>query len=283
MTYVKLVFLMATLTGLLVAIGGAIGGTTWAVGALVLAAVMNFAAFWFSDRAVLAMYRARVVGPHDAPELYELVDDLRRRAGLPMPVVAIADQAQPNAFATGRSPKHAVVCCTTGILQLMSRDQLRGVLAHELAHVQNRDMLVGTVAATLAGAIVLLARMAFFMGGGRDRSPLGAIGGLLLVVLAPLAAMLIKLAVTRTGEFNADRTGALLTGRPEDLASALQSLERGAEAVPMDVSPAAAHLCIINPLGGDRLAGVAALFRTHPPTEERVKRLMRMAGDLQRA
>jgi heat shock protein HtpX len=284
MTYAKLVFLMATLTGLLVAIGGAIGGNTWAIGALVLAAIMNFGAYWFSDKAVLAMYRARVVGPNDAPELYELVDELRQRAGLPMPVVAIADQAQPNAFATGRSPKHAVVCCTTGILQIMNRDQLRGVLAHELAHVQNRDMLVGTIAATLAGAIVLLARMAFFMGGGgdRDRGPLGAVGGLLLIVLAPLAAMLIKLAVTRTGEFNADRTGAELTGRPEDLASALQNLERAAEQVPMDVSPAAAHLCIVNPLGGDRLAGIAALFRTHPPTEERVKRLMRMAGDLQR-
>jgi heat shock protein HtpX len=283
MTYAKLVFLMATLTGLLVAIGGAIGGTTWAVGALVLAAVMNFGAYWFSDKAVLAMYRARVVGPHDAPELYEMVDDLRRRAGLPMPVVAIADQPQPNAFATGRSPKHAVVCVTTGILGIMNRDQLRGVLAHELAHVQNRDMLVGTIAATLAGAVVLLARMAFFMGGGdRDRGPLGAVGGILLILLAPLAAMLIKLAVTRTGEFNADRTGAQLTGRPEDLASALQNLERGAEQIHMDVNPAAAHLCIVNPLGGDRLAGIAALFRTHPPTEERVRRLMRMAGDLQR-
>lgn len=278
-SYAKTFLLMAALTGLLVAIGGWFGGTTWAIGAFVLAAVMNVATYWFSDRAVLAMYGARKVGPQDAPELYGLVDDLRRRAGMPMPVVAIADQAQPNAFATGRNPEHAVVCVTTGLLRIMDRRQLRAVLGHELAHVANRDMLVGTIAATLAGAIVLLARMAFFMGGDRDRGPLGAVGGLLLMLLAPVAAMLIQLAVTRTGEFRADRSGAELTGSPRDLANALRQLERGAEQVPMDVSPAAAHLCIVNPLRGDLVSGIAALFRTHPPTEERVRRLEAMAQE----
>ncbi len=279
-SYVKTFVLMAALTGMLVAIGGYFGGTTWAIGAFVLAAVMNVATYWFSDRAVLAMYGARKVGPQDAPELYAMVDDLRRRAGMPMPVVAIADQAQPNAFATGRNPEHAVVCVTTGLLRIMDRRQLRAVLGHELAHVKNRDMLVGTIAATLSGAIVLLARMAFFMGGGgdRDRGPMGAIGGLLLMLLAPLAAMLIQLAVTRTGEFRADASGAELTDAPLDLASALRQLERGAEQIPMDVSPAAAHLCIVNPLRGDLVSGIAALFRTHPPTEDRVKRLEAMAA-----
>ncbi|MCO5165424.1 MAG: zinc metalloprotease HtpX [Planctomycetes bacterium] len=278
-SYLKIALLMAALTGLLVAIGGYFGGTTWAVGAFVLAAVMNVAAFWFSDRAVLAMYGARKVGPQEAPELYALVDELRRKAGMPMPVVAIAPQAQPNAFATGRSPKRAVVCATSGLLKMMNKAELRAILGHELAHVKNRDMLVSTVAATLAGAVVLLARMAFFMGHGRDRGPLGAVGALLLVVLAPLAAMLIQLAVTRTGEFRADRSGAELTGQPEDLARALRKLERGAEELPMDVSPAAAHLCIVNPLRGDLVSGIAGLFRTHPPTEERVKRLERMARE----
>lgn len=278
-SYLKVGLLMAALTGLLVAIGGYFGGTTWAVGAFVLAAVMNVGAFWFSDRAVLAMYGARKVGPEEAPELYAMVDELRRKAGMPMPVVAIAPQAQPNAFATGRSPKRAVVCATAGLLRMMNKAELRAILGHELAHVKNRDMLVSTVAATLAGAVVLLARMAFFMGHGRDRGPLGAVGALLLVVLAPLAAMLIQLAVTRTGEFRADRSGAELTGQPEDLARALRKLERGAEELPMDVSPAAAHLCIVNPLRGDLVSGIAGLFRTHPPTEERVKRLERMARE----
>lgn len=279
LSYAKTFLLMAALTAMLVAIGGWFGGTTWALGAFVLAAVMNVATYWFSDRVVLAMYGARKVGPQEAPELYSLVDDLRRRAELPMPVVAIADQAQPNAFATGRSPEHAVVCVTTGLLRVMDRRQLRAVLGHELAHVKNRDMLVGTVAATLAGAIMLLARMALFMGGpgDRDRGPLGAIGGLLLLLLAPLGAMLIQLAVTRTGEFRADRSGAELTGSPRDLASALRQLERGAQEVPMDVSPAAAHLCIVNPLRGDLVSGIAALFRTHPTTDDRVARLERMA------
>ncbi|MCW8140360.1 MAG: zinc metalloprotease HtpX [Planctomycetota bacterium] len=278
-SYLKIGLLMAALTGLLVAIGGYFGGTTWAIGAFVLAAVMNVGAFWFSDRAVLAMYGARKVGPEEAPELYAMVDELRRKAGMPMPVVAIAPQAQPNAFATGRSPKHAVVCATAGLLRMMNKAELRAILGHELAHVKNRDMLVSTVAATLAGAVVLLARMAFFMGHGRDRGPLGAVGALLLVVLAPLAAMLIQLAVTRTGEFRADRAGAELTGQPEDLARALRKLERGAEELPMDVSPAAAHLCIVNPLRGDLVSGIAGLFRTHPPTEERVKRLERLARE----
>lgn len=279
--YGKTFLLMAALTGLLVMIGGYLGGERWAIGAFVLAAVMNLLTFWFSDRAVLAMYRARVVGPQDAPELYGIVHELCQRANLPMPRVGIAPQPQPNAFATGRSPKHAVVCVTQGLLQLMDRDEVRAVLGHELAHVKHRHMLTGTVAATLAGAIVLLARMAFFMGGGhgdRDRGAFGAVGMLLLVLLAPLAATLIQLAVTRTGEFQADREGGLLTD-PLHLARALRKLERGAEQMPMDVSPAAAHLCIVNPLRGDLVQGIAKLFRTHPPTEDRVQRLEQLARE----
>jgi heat shock protein HtpX len=276
--YGKTFLLMAALTGLLVMIGGYFGGTTWAIGAFVLASIMNLLTFWFSDRAVLAMYGAKVVGPNDAPELYGIVQDLCRRANLPMPKVGIAPSPQPNAFATGRSPKHAVVCVTRGLLQLMNRDEIRAVLGHELAHVKHRHMLTGTVAATLAGAIVLLSRMAFFMGGGgdRDRGAFGAVGMLLMVMLAPLAAMLIQLAVTRTGEYQADHEGGLLTD-PLQLASALKKLERGAETMPMDVSPAAAHLCIVNPLGGDLAHGIATLFRTHPRTEDRVQRLEQLA------
>lgn len=273
--YVKTFGLMALLTALLAGIGGYFGGSSWALGALAFAAVFNFGTYWFSDKAVLKMYRAEIVERSDAPELYGLVDDLRRRADLPMPTVAIAPSEQPNAFATGRNPEHAVVCVTRGILPLLEKDELAGVIAHELAHIKNRDMLIGTVAATMSAAIVTLARIGFFFGGGRDRGAAGAAAGLLMLVLAPLAAMLIQMAVSRAGEYRADRVGAEIAGTPRGLAGALQKMERAAHARPMEVNQAAAHLCIVNPLGGG--ASFSSLFRTHPPTEERVRRLMELA------
>lgn len=274
MTHVKLFFLMALLTALIVAIGGVLGGTSMMVWALVLAAAMNFGIYWYSDKAVLRMYRAQVVTREQAPDLYEMVDRLRRQAGLPMPTIAIAGSDQPNAFATGRSPDRAVVCFTRGILNLVPRDELAGVTAHELAHIKNRDMLIGTMAATMAGALTLASRLYFFRQlGGRDRGGHPLVG-LVLLIVAPLAAMLVHMAVSRTMEYRADRLGAEIGGNPLGLASALRRLEAYAKRIPMEVNPAAAHLCIVNPLRGE---GLAALFRTHPPTEERVRRLEAMA------
>lgn len=274
MTHVKLFFLMALLTALIVAAGGILGGSQMMVAALVFAALMNFGIYWYSDKAVLRMYRAQVVTREQAPELYEMVDRLRRRAGLPMPTVAVAPSDQPNAFATGRSPDRAVVCFTRGILNLVPQEELEGVTAHELAHIANRDMLIGTTAATMAGAITLLSRFAWFIpigGHGRDRSPLA---GIALLIVAPLAALLVHMAVSRTMEYRADRVGAEIAGKPLGLAGALRRLEAYAKRIPMEVNPAAAHLCIVNPLRG---GGLVALFRTHPPTEERVRRLEAMA------
>jgi len=272
MAHMKVFVLMAGLTALLVVLGGSFFGQSGAVVFLVLAAVMNFAMYWWSDKAVLRMYKARIIGPEDAPDLYAMVDRLRQRADLPMPVVAIAPQEQPNAFATGRNPEHAVVCCTAGLLRLVDRDELEGVLAHELAHIKHRHMLVGTVAATMSGAIAMLGRVAMWgaiLGGGRDRggNPFGA---LVMMIVAPLAAMLIQFAISRQNEFQADRTAALLTGRPMNLAGALQKLDNYAKRIPMDVNPAAAQLAIVNPLRG---AGASRLFSTHPATEARVERL----------
>ena len=273
MNLTKLVFWMSLLTALIVAVGYLLGGTSLMFVAFGFAVMMNFGVYWFSDRAVLRMYRARVVDRTQAPELYDMVDRLRGRAGLPMPKVAIAPSAQPNAFATGRDPEHAVVCFTQGILEAVPREELEGVTAHELAHIQNRDMLVGAIAATMAGAITILARFAIFLpiGGGRDRNP---IVGLALLILAPLAAVLIRMAVSRQMEYRADRRGAEISGNPRGLAGALRRLEAHAKRVPLEVNPAAAHLCIVNPLRG---GGLAALWRTHPPTEERVRRLEAMA------
>jgi len=273
--YMKTFGLMALLTALLVGAAGYFGGSGAMAGALVFAGVLNVGSYWFSDRAVLRMYRARVVERADDPELYDLVDGLRRRANLPMPKLAVAPSDQPNAFATGRDPAHAVVCVTRGIRKLVDRDELAGVLAHELAHVKNRDMLTGTIAATLSAAIIMLSRIGWFLGGDRNRGPLGAVSGLLMLILAPLAAMLVQMAISRAAEFRADRIGAQISGRPRDLARALRHLESGARRVPMNVNPAAAHLCIVNPLraGG----GLAALFRTHPPTDERIARLEALA------
>lgn len=272
MSYVKTFGLMALMTALFVGIAGWFGGRTAMFAALGFAALFNFGSYWFSDRVVLRMYRARPLERSEAPGLYDMVDDLRKRAGLPMPAIAISASQQPNAFATGRDPEHAVVCVTQGMLGVADADELAGVIGHELAHIKNRDMLIGTVAATLAAAVVMLARIGFWFGGDDNRG--GAIGGLLMLILAPLAAMLIQMAISRAGEYRADRVGAEISGRPSSLASALQKLEAEARRRPMELNPSAAHLAIVNPL---RSGGFSSLFRTHPPTEERVRRLEEMA------
>ena len=277
MNNVKVFVLMATLTALFMAIGGYLGGQGGMLMALIFAGAMNFFMYFASDRMVLRMYGAHTVTAAEAPELYAMVDRLRQRAGLPMPTLAIAPQAQPNAFATGRNPEHAVVCVTEGILRLVSPEELEGVLAHELAHVKNRDMLLQTVTATMAAAISNLAWMGMFTGGRHDDEGSNPIAGLLMVILAPIAASLVQLAISRQREFKADAVGAQITGRPLALASALRKLDAGAHQIPMHVSPAAAPLAQVNPLafsGGN----VARLFSTHPPTEERVARLQALAA-----
>lgn len=284
MERMKVFLLMAGLTALLVVLGGAIGGQSGAVVFFVMAAVMNFAMYWWSDKVVLKMYRARIIGPDDAPELYQMVDRLRQRANLPMPVVAIAPSEQPNAFATGRNHEKAVVCVTAGILRLINREELEGVIAHELAHIKHRHMLVGTIAATMAGAIAMIGRIiqwgAIFGMGGRDRDEGGnPIALLAMAIIAPIAAMVVQFAISRQNEYQADRTGAEICGRPLALAGALRRLEAYAHRIPMDVNPAAAQLAIINPLSGNRGLGMMRLFSTHPSTEERIARLQALADD----
>jgi heat shock protein HtpX len=277
MQMVKVFGLMTGLTLLMVGAGAYLGGQGGAVLMFIIAAVMNFGSYWFSDRMVLRMYRARVIERSDAPELYGMVERLARRADLPTPTVAIAPQPQPNAFATGRNAENGVVCFTEGILRALPMDELEGVTAHELAHIKHRHMLVGTVAATMAGAIAMLAgvaRWALILGtGGRDsdRNPLGELA---LLIVAPLAAVIIQMAISRQNEFQADRTAAEIAGTPRGLASALRRLDAAARQVPMEVNPAAAQLAIVNPLSGRRGLGVAKLFSTHPSTEERVARLL---------
>ena len=277
MQMLKIFVLMAGLTALLGGLGYYLGGPQIAVVMLVFGALMNLGAYWFSDRMVLRMYRAQIVDRARAPELYGMVERLARRANLPMPVVAIAAAEQPNAFATGRSPEKGVVCFTQGILRLMSvgSAELEGVTAHELAHIKHRHMLVGAVAATLAGAISSLSYVAIFFGGrNRDSNPFALI---IMMVLGPIAAMIIQMAISRQNEFQADRTGAEIAGRPHGLANALRSMDAYARRIPMDVNPAAAQLAIVNPLAGRRGLGVAGLFTTHPPTEERIARLEALA------
>ncbi len=276
----KVFLLMAGLTALLVVLGGYIGGQSGAVIFFAFAAIMNFGMYWWSDKAVLRMYRAKVVDREQVPELYDLVDRLRQRAGLPMPTLAISAQEQPNAFATGRNPEHAVVCCTAGILKLVDKDEIEGVLAHELAHVKHHHMLTGTVAATMAGAVAMIGRMvawgAIFGGyGGRDRDG-GGLGALAAAIVAPIAAMMIQFAISRQNEFQADRTGAEISGNPMGLAHALEKLDAYSRRIPMNINPAGASLAIVNPLAGQRRA-FSSLFSTHPSTEERVARLEEMA------
>jgi heat shock protein HtpX len=275
MRTLRVFILMAALTALLVGVGQVVGGGSGAVTALVIAAVMNFGLYFWSDRVVLRMYGAHIVSEREAPELYRMVDRLRQRAGLPMPVVAVAPHAQPNAFATGRNPEHAVVCVTQGLMEVVTQPELEGVLAHELAHVKNRDMLVSTVAATMAGAISHIAWMLMWFGGRDDegQSPIGAIA---MIIVAPIAAGLIQMAISRQREFGADRGGAEITGQPLALASALRKLDTHARRIPMKVEPAAAPLAQVNPLAAHS-SGVLKLFSTHPPTEERVGKLEEMA------
>ena len=274
MNMLKTVLLMTVLTAALVLVGGWVGGEGGALVALVVAGAMNFGSYFFSDKIVLRMYRAREVTRAEAPVLYEVVESLSRRAGLPVPRVAIIPGQQPNAFATGRNPEHAVVAATEGILQILAREELEGVMAHELAHVRNRDMLISSVAATLAGAIMVLSRFGLFFGGG-DRDRGGGALALLVVILAPIAAMIIQAAISRSREFAADAGGAEISGKPRALASALQKLEATARRVPLQGNPATAHMFIVHPFRG---GGIGKLFSTHPPTEERVERLLQMRG-----
>ncbi|HEY3119575.1 MAG TPA: zinc metalloprotease HtpX [Vicinamibacteria bacterium] len=275
MNAIKTALLLGLLTGLLLMIGELLGGRGGMQIALVLAGVMNFAAFFWSDKIVLRMYQAQPVGPDEAPELYEVVQKLAMKAGIPMPKLYVIPDPALNAFATGRSPSHAAVAATEGLLRALNREELEGVLAHELSHVLNRDTLISTLAATIAGAISMLAHSALYFGGGRrdddDRggNPLVA---LLAVILAPIAAMLIQMAVSRSREYGADETGAKLVGYPQGLISALEKLQSAAQRIPMQLAtPATAHLFIVNPLSGRALMN---LFSTHPPLEERIRRLM---------
>jgi heat shock protein HtpX len=279
MSNFKVFLLMAGMTALFGAVGGMIGGQTGMVLALVFAAVMNVVMYWTSAGMVLRMYRAQTITRAQAPELYDMVDRLRQAAGLPMPTLAIAPHDQPNAFATGRDPEHAVVCVTRGLLNLVPRDELEGVIAHELAHIKNRDMLLQTVTATLAGAIGNLANFGLFFGGDDDDNPFALIG---MAIMAPFAAMIIQMAISRQREFKADAVGAQISGRPQGLANALRRLEAGARTLPMHVSPAAAPLAQVNPLG---LSGgaVGRLFSTHPSTDERVAHLERLASEVRMA
>ncbi|HJR35996.1 MAG TPA: zinc metalloprotease HtpX [Gemmatimonadales bacterium] len=271
----KTFILLAGMMALFLGLGQLFGGTQGMLTALLIGGALNFVMYFFSDKMVLKMYRARVVTAKEAPQLYEMVDRLRQRAGLPMPVVAIADHAQPNAFATGRSPEKAVVAVTSGLLEHLPAGEIEGVIAHELAHIKNRDMLLSTIAAGLAGAIGFLPRLLFFSTSDDDGGH--PVLGLALMILAPIAAMIIQFALSRRREFEADRVGAEILGRPEPLASALQRLDALARQIPMNVVPAAAPLAQVNPLAAHG-GGMLALFSTHPPTAARVAALMAMRG-----
>lgn len=287
MNTLRTTILLAVLTALLVWAGDLIGGRQGAILALVLAGGMNFFSYWYSDRMVMAMYRAKEVGPDEDPELYHLVQELAQRAGLPMPRVYMLPQEAPNAFATGRNPQHAAVAVTAGIRRILTKSELAGVLGHELAHVMNRDILVSTIAATLAGAISYLAWMAqwaMIFGGGRGRDSEGGgniFGLLFMMIVAPMAAMIIQMAVSRSREYGADAGGAKITGDPLALASALRKLQMASQRIPLRVNEATAdataHMFIVNPLTG---GGLRSLFSTHPPMEERIARLEAMAKSL---
>lgn len=276
--------LLGLLGGLFVLVGSVLNGSQGAAIALVIAVLFNFAMYFFSDRLALASARAKPIEPGTLPEVEQMVASLAAREGMPMPKLYFIEQPQPNAFATGRNPQHAAVAVTRGILELMRPEELEGVLAHELAHVKNRDILISTIAATVGAALSFLTRMAMFGGMGRDResnNPLSAILGLVALIVAPLAAMLIQMAISRSREFQADRSGAELTGSPLALASALGKLDAGTSRIPMPVNPAVSQLFIADPLkalGGGRGGGIARMFATHPPIAERVERLQQMAS-----
>ena len=281
MNQFKTFVLMLVLTGIFILVGTAIGGKTGAVYAFIFAALMNFFSYWFSDKIVLRMYGAREVTQGEAPELYGIVAELTSKASLPMPKVYIMENETPNAFATGRNPEHAAVAVTSGIMRILSRDELMGVIGHELSHIQHRDILISTIAATMAGAISMLSTMARWgaiFGGGRSNDDEGGGGGNILVVIlvsifASIAAMLVQLAISRSREYMADEGGAHLA-HPLSLAKALEKLEMASQRIPMEANPSTAHMFIVNPLKG---GGVLSLFSTHPPIEERIARLEEMA------
>ncbi len=280
MSVIRTGVLLAGLTALFLAAGYLMGGEGGMLIALVVAVAMNAFAYWNSDRMALAVYKAREVGPDDAPDYYRIVKELARRADLPMPRVYVIDNDQPNAFATGRNPENAAVAATTGLLRRLSQQEVAGVMAHELAHVRNRDTLIMTVTATIAGALSMLANWAMFAGmfGGNRNAPLGGFGAILVALLAPMAAMIVQFAISRTREYEADRVGAEICGQPLWLASALEKLEQGAlriDNAEAEANPATAHMFIVNPL---HARSVDSLFSTHPKTAERIRRLREMAG-----
>lgn len=274
----KTSLLMAAIVALFGIIGGMIGGERGMLMALVFGGGMNLFSYWFSDKMVLRMYNAKEVDEASSPYLYNMVKGLAQKAGLPMPRVYLIDEAQPNAFATGRNPEHAAVAATTGIVRMLSERELRGVMAHELSHVKHRDILISTIAATMAGAISALANFAMFFGGRDQNGRSNPVVGILVAILAPMAAMLIQMAISRAREFEADRGGAEISGDPNALADALTKIDNYARGIPMESAeahPETAQMMIMNPLSGGGLSG---LFRTHPPTEERVARLRALAG-----
>ena len=280
MNTIRTTLLLGALTGLLMLIGGYFGGKSGVVIAFLFAMVMNFGSYWFSDKIVLRMYKAQEISESQAPELYGIVKNLALRGDLPMPRVYVIPENTPNAFATGRDEKHAVVAVTEGITRILNRDELEGVIGHELTHIKNKDMLIGSIAATLAGAIVMLANMAqwaaIFGGVSRDDDEGGGgglIGLILMAILAPIAATVIQMAISRSREFLADAGGARISGKPYGLAGALEKLQRASQAIPMDANPSTAHMFIVNPLTGGSLM---SLFTTHPPLEERIARLKSM-------
>jgi heat shock protein HtpX len=283
MNTTKTIVLMVGLTVLLIFVGGAFGGRQGMIYAFIFASVMNMVSYWFSDKIVLRMYSAREVTEAEAPVLWGVTQNLALKMNMPMPKVYIIPSDAPNAFATGRNPNHAAVAATEGILRLLTREELEGVMAHELGHVRNRDILIGTIAATIAGAISMLANMAhwamLFGGFGgrrddRDEGSGGLIAGIAMIILAPIAAALIQMAISRSREYEADATGARVSGNPLWLASALRKLHAGSQRIPLDANPATAHMFIVNPLRG---GGLVNLFSTHPPVEERIARLEGMA------
>ena len=274
---IRTTLLLATLTGLFVVIGFAIGGPQTALLFLFFGAALNLGSWWFSDRIALKMSGAQPMEESQAPQIYAMTRELCETAELPMPALYVIPQNQPNAFATGRNPDNAAVAITVGITKLLSPDELKGVIAHELAHIRNRDTLIQSVAATIGGAITYLAYMLMWFGGGDNNNPLGIIGSLAMVLLAPLAAGLIQMSISRQREYSADATGAQFSGNPESLASALLRLEQGADQIPMDVNKATECLYIVKPLSG---GGISGLFSTHPPIEERVRRLRQMRTNL---
>jgi heat shock protein HtpX len=273
MNNIKTLFLLVTLTVILVGAGAYLGGKQGMTIALVVALGMNFFTYWYSDKIVLKMYRAQEVTEAEAPQLFGIVRRLVQKAGMPMPKVYIIQQDQPNAFATGRNPQHAAVAVTTGIMHILSREELQGVIGHELAHVKHRDILIGTVAATIAGAISYLTYFAMFFGHGDDDDGGNPLVALLMFIIGPIAALIIQMAISRSREYAADQGGAQLAGNPRYLSSALRKLHTASQQIPMKANPATSHMFIVNPLSG---RGLAKLFSTHPPIQERISRLESM-------